>query len=136
MSFLLDANVLIALVDPDHVHHEWAADWFSQHDEPFATCPMTQGALIRHLLRAGHTIGDIGAALARIQALPRHEFWHDDQPFTHDVIATVIGHRQVTDAYLCDLARRRATSVATFDRGLAAVHPDVAVLVPSNRNAD
>ena len=136
MSFLIDANVLIALVDPDHVHHEWAADWFSQHDEPFATCPMTQAALIRHLLRAGHTSGDIGAALARIQALPGHEFWHDDQPFTHDVIATVIGHRQVTDAYLCDLARRRAASVATFDRGLAAVHPDVVVLVPSNRKAN
>lgn len=136
MSFLIDANVLIALVDPDHVHHEWAADWFSRHDEPFATCPMTQAALIRHLLRAGHTSGDIGAALARIQALPRHEFWHDDQPFTHDVIATVIGHRQVTDAYLCDLARRRAASVATFDRGLAAVHPDVVVLVPSNRKAN
>ena len=136
MSFLLDANVLIALVDPDHAHHEWAADWFSHHDEPFATCPMTQGAWIRHLLRAGHTSGDVRAALARIQALPRHEFWHDDHPFTHDVIATAIGHRQVADACLCDLARRRAANVATFDRGLAAVHPDVAVLVPSNRNAD
>ena len=135
MSLLLDANVLIALVDPDHVHHEWAADWFSQHDDRFATCPMTQGSLIRHLLRGGHTSGDIGVAIARIQALPRHEFWPDDLPFATDVIATVIGHRQVTDAYLCHLARGHAGHVATFDRGLAAVHPDGAVLVPSNRNA-
>ncbi|MEP7112949.1 MAG: hypothetical protein ABI862_06765 [Ilumatobacteraceae bacterium] len=63
MSHLLDANVLIALVDPDHLHHEWAADWFSQRDDAFATSPMTQGALIRHLLRAGHTSGDIGVAV-------------------------------------------------------------------------
>jgi toxin-antitoxin system PIN domain toxin len=135
VSFLLDANVLIALVDPDHVHHEWAADWFSLRDDPFATCPMTQGSLIRHLLRAGHTSGDIGVALARIQNLPRHEFWSDDVLFTNDVIATVVGHRQVTDAYLCHLARGRTGHVATFDRGLVSVHPDVAVLVPSNRSA-
>jgi toxin-antitoxin system PIN domain toxin len=135
VSFLLDANVLIALVDPDHVHHEWAADWFSQQDDQFATCPMTQGSLIRHLVRAGHTSSEIGVAVARIQALPRHELWPDDLPFTHDVIATVVGHRQVTDAYLCHLARARIGRVATFDRGLAAVHPDVAILVPSNRSA-
>jgi uncharacterized protein len=135
VSFLLDANVLIALVDPDHVHHEWAADWYSQHDEPFATCPITQGALIRHLLRAGHNGGDIGVALERIQGLPRHEFWPDHLPFTPAVTIHVVGHRQVTDAYLCHLARGRHGQVATFDRGLSAVHVDVAVLVPSNRSA-
>ena len=134
MIFLLDANVLISLVDPDHVHHERATDWFSQQDGPFdqrfATCPITQGSLIRHLLRAGHTAGDIGVAVDRIQALPRHEFWPDDLPFTTHAIANVVGHRQVTDAYLCHLARGRSCQVATFDRGLAAVHTDVAVLVP------
>jgi uncharacterized protein len=135
VTFLLDANVVISLVDPDHVHHEWAADWFSRHDELFATCPITQGSLIRHLLRAGHAAADIGAALERIQALPRHEFWSDKIPFTPDVLVSVVGHRQVTDAYLCHLARDRRGKVATFDRGLTAIHPDVAVLVPSNRSA-
>jgi uncharacterized protein len=133
VSVLLDANVVISLVDPDHVHHEWAADWFSRHDEPFATCPITQRSLIRHLLRAGHTAPDIGIALERIQALPRHEFWPDDLAFTPEVIVAVVGHRQVTDAYLCHLARHQNGKVATFDRGLAAVHPDVAVLVPSSK---
>ena len=130
MTFLLDANVLISLVDPDHVHHERATDWFSQQNGPFATCPITQGSLIRHLLRAGHTAGDIGVALERIQALPRHEFWPDDLPVTPQSIANVVGHRQVTDAYLSHLARARNCQVATFDRGLVAVHADVAVLVP------
>lgn len=41
----------------------------------------------------------------------------------------VIGHRQVTDAYLAGLARARKGSLATFDRGRVAVHHDVALLV-------
>lgn len=130
MTFLLDANVLIALVDPDHVHHRSAGDWFSGSDEMFATCPITQGALVRHLLRVDHSVSDIGAAIARIQALPRHEFWPDDVPFTSEVIAGVVGHRQVTDSYLCHLASGRHARLATFDRALAAIHPDVATLVP------
>jgi uncharacterized protein len=130
VTFLLDANVLIALVDPDHVHHQPAGDWFSSQQEMFATCPITQGALIRHLLRAGHSAGDIGVALDRIQALPRHDFWPDDVPFSTDVLAGLVGHRQVTDTYLCHLARGRGSHVATFDRGLAAVHADVAERVP------
>ena len=28
---LLDVNVLVALFDPDHVHHELAHDWFADH---------------------------------------------------------------------------------------------------------
>lgn len=130
MTFLLDANVLIALVDSDHVHHQPAVDWFSGTDETFATCPITQGALARHLLRVGHTAGDIGAAIVRIQGLPRHEFWPDDLPFTVDIIAGLVGHRQVTDSYLCHLAIGRLGKLATFDRGLATIHRQVAVLVP------
>lgn len=130
MTFLIDANVLIALVDPDHVHHQSAGDWYMERDDDFATCPITQGALVRHLLRAGHTAGDVAAALMRIQDLPRHLFWPDDLPFTDNVVEGLIAHRQVTDAYLCHLARGRNGVVATFDRGLAAAHPDAAVLVP------
>ena len=130
MTFLLDANVLIALVDSDHVHHQVAGDWFTGTDQRFATCPITQGSLVRHLVRAGHSSGDIADAVGRIQVLPRHEFWPDDLPFSLDVIVGLTGHRQVSDAYLCNLARNRGAQVATFDRGLAAVHPDVAALIP------
>lgn len=130
MTLLFDANVLIALVDPDHVHHTAAANWFMELDHGFATCPITQGALIRYLLRAGHVAGDIGSAVARIQSLPNHTFWPDDLPFTTEVVGNLAGHRQVTDAYLCHLAASRKGQVATFDRGLVASHPGAAVLVP------
>ncbi len=42
-----------------------------------------------------------------------------------------MGHRQVTDAYLASLARAHSGRLATMDRGLAALHPDVTVLVPT-----
>jgi predicted nucleic acid-binding protein len=41
-----------------------------------------------------------------------------------------MGHRQVTDAYLTQLARARDGRVATFDRGFAALHKDIAEIVP------
>lgn len=46
--FLLDVNVLIALVDPAHVQHDQAHDWFSRIGRKgFATCPLTENGLIR-----------------------------------------------------------------------------------------
>jgi predicted nucleic acid-binding protein len=118
------------LVDPDHVHHHSAAVWFVHEVESFSTCPMTQGSLVRHLLRAGHPGGDIAVALERIQRLEAHVFWPDELPITRPVIEGQVGHRQVADAYLCAVARHRAGRVATFDRGLIAIHSDVAIAVP------
>lgn len=60
-----------------------------------------------------------------------HEFWPDDLPFFDVRMTGVIGHRQVTDAYLAALARAHGVRLATFDTGLAALHPDVATLVPA-----
>ena len=37
----------------------------------------------------------------------------------------------MTDAYLAELTRAHSGRLATFDRGLVALHPDVTVLVPS-----
>lgn len=59
----------------------------------------------------------------------RHQFWPDDVSYRLVALDGVVGHRQVTDAYLADLARRHHGRLATFDRGLAAVHADIADLV-------
>lgn len=61
---------------------------------------------------------------------PRHEFWADEVSYTEIRIDGVLGHRQVADAYVAGLARRRGATLATFDGGLATVHPDVAQVVP------
>lgn len=134
MVHLLDANVLIALGDRDHVHHVSTRRWFHTRDEvAFATCPITQGALIRVLLQRGKR--SIGQALDILQAFarhPAHQFWSDDLDCASVRWDGVLGHRQVTDAYLAALARKHGGRLATLDRGLAALHDDVAELIPTH----
>jgi toxin-antitoxin system PIN domain toxin len=131
MTTLLDANVLIALVVADHVHHEPAEEWFSSTTGAFSTCPMTQGSLVRLLVREGQPVSAARDIVNALTAGPRHEFWPDSAPFADVRLAGVIGHRQVTDAYLAQLARTRNGRLATFDQGLAQLHSDVAELVPT-----
>ena len=127
---LLDGNVLVALVVTDHVHHEIAVEWFAAGRGAFATCPITQGALTRFLVREGQPIDVALDILDGVRAHDRHEFWPDDLPYTLELMTGVIGHRQVTDAYLAGLARQHQGQLATLDKGLAAVHgPDVVDLL-------
>lgn len=130
MTALLDANALIALIVAEHVHHDAADAWLAGLDEPFATCPITQGSLVRLLIRDGEKAEQAISVVREITANPRHEFWPDDLGYADVSMAGVMGHRQVTDAYLAGLARARAGRLATFDNGLAALHADVAELIP------
>jgi toxin-antitoxin system PIN domain toxin len=129
VTFLLDANLLIALVVADHVHHAAAEVWFAGTTARFSTCPTTQGSLIRLLIRQGESADTARSVVSAVGANPRHEFWPDD--LSLDAVPTmgVIGHRQVTDAYLAQLARTHGGRLATFDQGLAKLHDDVAELV-------
>ncbi len=126
---LADGNVLIALVVEDHVHHHLARAWFDGHDEELATCPITQGTLLRFLIREGIGALEAFGALAQLQSLPQHVFWADEIGFDATTLGGVIGHRQVTDAYLAALARHFGGRLATLDRGLAALHPQTSLLI-------
>lgn len=128
---LLDGNVLVALTDSRHVHHARAERWLARLPGTFATCPITQGSLVRVLLqtRAVATLADAVELLGLIEVDPRHRFLPDDIGYTRVRWRGVLGHRQVTDAYLATLARHHGTRLATLDQGLAALHPDIAVLV-------
>lgn len=130
MSTLLDSNVLIALVVADHVHHDAAERWLTGLSDPFATCPVTEGALVRLLVREGRPAAEAVSVVAAVSADERHEFWPDDLSYRDVQMAGVVGHRQVTDAYLAALARARGARLATFDSGMAALHADVVELVP------
>ena len=129
MTVLLDANVLIAVTVSDHVHHDLVEDWFAASSEPFGTCPLTQGALVRFLLRAGGTARDAVEVVRGLSADDRHEFWPDDLGYDAIDLRGVIGHKQATDAYLAGLARSRVGRLATLDRAFAALHDDVALLL-------
>lgn len=127
--YLLDSNVVIALATPDHTNHLRATKWFSIKRR-FATCPITQGAFVRFYMRWAErpAIRQGKELLRRIEALPGHEFWPDDADYRDLPERGVLGHRQVTDAYLVLLASRHGGVLATMDAGLAAVHPKAALI--------
>jgi toxin-antitoxin system PIN domain toxin len=128
LTFLLDVNVLIALIDPAHVGHDDAHRWFAAigHDD-WATCPMTENGVIRIV---GHTkypnppgspaiVADI---VRRVRALPGHHFWADDISLVDEGIVDatrLLTSAQVTDSYLLALATRHGGQLATFDRRLS-----------------
>ena len=74
MTVLLDANASIALLVDDHVHHVAAESWFVGISGNFATCPATQGSLMRLLIREGQSAATAQAVLSGASADPRHEF--------------------------------------------------------------
>lgn len=128
MTFLLDVNVLIALVDADHVSHQAAHDWFGREGRrSWATCPLTENGLVRIV---GHPKYQDGAAspaqvlhiLARLTELDGHVRWPDDVSLTDPglfVAERLLTPSQVTDTYLLGLAVRHGGRLATLDRRLS-----------------
>lgn len=129
---LLDVNTLVALFDPDHVHHDLAHDWFqNQRTSGWATCPVTENGLVRVLANATYSgvtyrPADIVDRLSTFRSSGHHRFWPDAVSLCDDRLfntALIRGHRQVTDIYLLGLARHSGGALATFDKSipLAAV---------------
>lgn len=130
-TFLLDANVLIALTVEEHEYHQRVAAWLAGV-ERVALCPIVEGALIRFLVRIGESVGVASEVLRLLHANPRCEFWPDSVSYARADLTAVRGHRQVTDAYLLALVATHAeTRLATLDPPLARQSPELAVLIAS-----
>lgn len=128
-TYLLDANVLIALVVTDHEHHHRASRWFTTVDR-VAITPTIEGALVRFTVRMGAGHAAATSVLSGMYATARCEFWPDTLSYTDADLTHVIGHRQVTDAYLAATAAARGAQLATFDGALARTIGDTVHLVP------
>lgn len=127
MTFLLDVNVLVALIDPAHIQHDAAHVWFAKHGKKsWATCPLTENGVMRIV---GHTrypnSPGTPAAVAQVMsglcALPGHVFWPDNISLldTQKLDASrLLNSTQVTDSYLLALAIAHGGKLATFDRHL------------------
>jgi len=128
MRYLLDVNVLIALIDPAHVQHEQVHEWFGTvGHKAFATCPITENGLLRIV---GHPKypnspgppSAVASALSAIRALGGHQFWPDSISLVEgDLVdpALLSSHSRVTDSYLLALARSNKGKLATLDQKLA-----------------
>jgi hypothetical protein len=122
---LLDVNVLVALFDPDHLHHEAAHAWFEENrPSGWATCPITENGFVRVLSNPAYGPGHESAATA-LDRLRRfcesggHEFWPDDVSLLASRAlrrGAALTHGQLTDVYLLALATAHAGRLATFDR--------------------
>ncbi len=126
-TFLLDVNVLIALVDPAHLQHDLAHEWFAKAGrKAFATCPITENGLVRIVGHPKYPNSPgppsvVLQSLIAIRGLPGHEFWPDkltiaDSDFFSPSLLS--SHSRVTDSYLLALAQANGGRLATMDQKL------------------
>jgi len=127
VTYLLDVNLLIALCDPNHVHHETAHRWFgSLTSNRWATCAITENAFIRitghsTYLNWKRTPVEQIDMLRRFCLLSSHEFWTDDVSLLDKRIWTSaerVRAADVTDLYLLSLAVKNRGKFATLDRSI------------------
>ena len=124
---LLDINVLLALLDSDHVDHQLARDWINteiQHG--WASCAITQNGFVRIISQPRYPSpvppSQAMDLLARAAGLEHHEFW----PCTISLLDSTLidrrrvhGPKQVTNAYLLALATAHHGRFVTFDQSVA-----------------
>jgi uncharacterized protein len=127
MRALLDINVLIALHDRDHIHHERAALWLEANiSHGWASCPLTQNGVLRTMSQAGYSSPQPLAVLLNMlhssTATPHHRFWNDDISVldaAHFQHSHMHGPRQLTDVYLLALAVKNGGRLVGFDQRIA-----------------
>jgi uncharacterized protein len=124
---LLDVNALVALAWDSHVHHAAIRRWFARHGSSgWATCPLTESGFVRvssnpKVIPSAIGVEAARGVLAAMRAAEGHAFLVDDVSIGDTDFPTVSGYRQVTDAHLLTLARRKGMRVVTFDAALSAV---------------
>lgn len=128
MRAMLDVNVVIALLDPDHAFHDRAHAWWSAHHEAgWASCPITENGIVRimsHPAYSPTTALAAGELISRLRLFAEgtdHEFWPDDLSIRDEAVFVtdrIHGGRQLTDLYLLALAARHGGRLATFDQSI------------------
>lgn len=121
MRALFDVNVLIALLDADHVGHSVAAEL----EHGWASCPITENGTARIMAGAGYPnplpVAAILQRLGMAKATEHHRCWPDDVSLTDVEVfnhAELLGPKQITDRYLLALAVRNNGRFVTFDQGI------------------
>jgi uncharacterized protein len=127
MIALLDVNMLIALMDPKHVHHGRARQWWSiDKQNGWASCPLTENGFLRIVTLGAYPnrfqLPDAITMLRRATSLPSHAFWADDVSILEPTVfdhSRLLGPRQITDVYLLALAVKHGGRLVTLDAGIS-----------------
>jgi uncharacterized protein len=123
---LFDVNVLIALLDSDHIGHTVATAWLgAQLQHGWASCPITENGTARIMASPGYMnplpVAAILERLATAKATEHHRFWPDEVSLTDTEVfkhTELLGPKQITDRYLLALAVRNKGRFVTFDQGI------------------
>ncbi len=125
MRYLLDINVLIALMDPDHAFHHRAHAWWGGQGHPWSSCPLTENGLLRIMASTNYskttrfTVADIASRLSAFTGNSDHSFWPDSlsirdaNQFRHE---SILSSKHLTDLYLLALAVANQGNLVTFDQ--------------------
>jgi uncharacterized protein len=119
---LLDVNVVIALIDPQHLHHDRAHEWFAKRGaETWHTSPTVQNGVVRVVSNPKYSNTQpapvVLASLASLTARDGHAFLADSVSLLDSSVHTerLLASAQVTDTYLLHLAASNDAMLATFD---------------------
>lgn len=121
---LLDINILIALADAEHEHHERAESFFLVNcGTGWATCPITENGFVRIISQPSYPKGPGSTEEARnilrdLCSKEGHRFWHDDLSIRSFGPLPIAKH--LTDHYLLCLALQRGGKLATLDTRIDA----------------
>jgi toxin-antitoxin system PIN domain toxin len=129
MRALLDVNVLIALLDADHPFHNRAhAWWLSSKSSGWASCAITENAVVRIMANPSYGKKKPFSPAAVIGALEifcsqtNHEFWPENLSLRDQLIFSrghILSSQQLTDSYLLALAAKHQGQLVTFDQNIS-----------------
>ena len=123
-AYLLDVNVLVAILDKDHLHYQAATEWFDTPGIEWAICPFTEAGLLRHMTRPPTGVLTMAQATALLTRLEEEQGYFylpvtaDWQTLSRPFSQRIFGHNQITDAYLLGLAIAAGLMLVTFDRAI------------------
>ena len=127
MYSLLDVNILIALLDENHLHHSAACAWLEEHiNDGWASCPITQNGCIRILSQPSYPnavgVQEAIRLLREATSTQHHHFVPDDASLLDSALVDdqrLLSARQITDVYLLALAVAHGMRFVTLDRSVS-----------------
>ena len=127
--FLLDVNALLALLDPMHVHHEAAHDWYGKRPQRrLLTCSHVENGVIRVASQPKYpnclgTSGRVREAVQKFIRQARPERCDQEVTLVDDNVLLrpeLLTPSRISNLYLLALAAAHAARLATFDRRIPA----------------
>lgn len=127
-SYLFDVNALIGLLWDVHSLHGPAHRWYAKEKPLVMGCAITELSFIRvsmadRTIAASFAEAEFALSQFTKNLGKRYRFLAELPPSSILRGANIRTHKEVSDHYLCEVARKHRARLATLDRGIK--HPSV-----------